>query len=77
MRLCSKVDQKVPITALRLEFFFEAGEGMRTEIGHKFTPPMAECMLEEAGLPRRDGIQTKRGFSAWLSVGTEPIVKRP
>jgi L-histidine N-alpha-methyltransferase len=49
MWLDSKVVQKVPVAALGLEIPFEAGEGMRTEISTKFTRPMAERMLEEAG----------------------------
>ncbi len=50
MWLDSKVDQKVPITALRLEVSFEAGEGMRTEISYKFTLKSVAEEFEEAGL---------------------------
>ncbi len=48
MWLDSKVAQKVPIAALRLEITFEVGEGMRTEISHKFTRSIVERMLGEA-----------------------------
>ena len=50
MWLDSKVAQKVPVTALGLEIPFEAGEGMRTEISHKFTPDSVAEAFDEAGL---------------------------
>jgi L-histidine N-alpha-methyltransferase len=49
MWLDSKVAQEVPVADLGLKVTFEAGEGMRTEISTKFTRPVAERMLEEAG----------------------------
>jgi L-histidine N-alpha-methyltransferase len=49
MWLDSKVAQEVPVADLGLKVPFEAGEGMRTEISTKFTRPVAERMLEEAG----------------------------
>ncbi len=42
--------QKVPITALRLEVSFEAGEGIRMEISYKFTLKSVAEEFEEAGL---------------------------
>jgi L-histidine N-alpha-methyltransferase len=50
MWLDSKVEQKVPVAALGLEVPFEAGEGMRTEISHKFTLGSVADAFEEAGI---------------------------
>jgi L-histidine Nalpha-methyltransferase len=49
MWLDSKVAQKVPVAALGLAVPFEAGEGMRTEISHKFTRESAGAMFSESG----------------------------
>jgi L-histidine N-alpha-methyltransferase len=49
MWLDSKVAQEVLVADVGLKVTFEAGEGMRTEISTKFTRPVAERMLEEAG----------------------------
>lgn len=54
MWLDSKVAQKVPVAALGLEIPFEAGEGMRTEISHKFTRESASDMFRESGLELLD-----------------------
>ncbi|HZC19322.1 MAG TPA: L-histidine N(alpha)-methyltransferase, partial [Rubrobacteraceae bacterium] len=50
MWLDSKVEQKVPVAALGLEVPFEAGEGMRTEISHKFTLGSVAHAFDEASL---------------------------
>jgi L-histidine Nalpha-methyltransferase len=50
MWLDSKVEQKVAVTALGLEVSFEAGEGVRTEISHKFAPESVADAFNEAGL---------------------------
>ena len=50
MWLDSKVEQKVPVAALGLEVPFEAGEGMRTEISHKFTLGSVADAFKEADI---------------------------
>jgi L-histidine N-alpha-methyltransferase len=50
MWLDSKVRQKVAVAALGLEVSFEAGEGIRTEISHKFTLESVADAFEEVDL---------------------------
>jgi L-histidine N-alpha-methyltransferase len=50
MWLDSEVEQKVPVATLGLEVPFKAGEGMRTEISHKFTLESVGDAFDEAGL---------------------------
>ena len=50
MYLESRVDQTVCIPAIGLDVSFAAGERIRTELSHKYTPRSATALLEEAGL---------------------------
>lgn len=49
MRLRSRVAQKVRVDGLGLEFVFDEGEEMRTEVSTKFRQPVLEMELHKAG----------------------------
>jgi L-histidine N-alpha-methyltransferase len=68
MWLDSKVEQKVAVTALGLEVSFEAGEGVRTEISHKFAPESVADAFNEAGL-RLLGLYTDDDDLFGLALG--------
>jgi L-histidine N-alpha-methyltransferase len=50
MHLVSGIAQSVRIADLDLEVQFEAGESIRTELSHKYTPESARGLLEAGGL---------------------------
>jgi len=50
MHLVAASPQTVRIPALDLELRFEAGEGIRTELSHKYTQSTARALLADAGL---------------------------
>lgn len=50
MWLDSEVDQEISIGALNSSINFQAGEGLRTEVSHKFTRESVEAMFEDSGL---------------------------
>ena len=50
MWLDSEVDHRVSVSALNSNIDFKAGEGIRTEVSHKFTRESAEAMFEDSGL---------------------------
>ncbi|MEJ2319850.1 MAG: L-histidine N(alpha)-methyltransferase [Gemmatimonadales bacterium] len=50
MHLVSETAQSVCIADLDLEVRFQAGESIRTELSHKYTPESARSLLEAGGL---------------------------
>lgn len=50
MHLVSTRPQSVRIAHLDLDVSFEAGESIRTELSHKYTPESARALLEAGGL---------------------------
>jgi len=54
MHLVAESPQAVRIPAIDLELRFEAGEGIRTELSHKYTRHSARALLAEGGLVLAD-----------------------
>jgi L-histidine N-alpha-methyltransferase len=71
MWLDSSVDHSVHINDLRLEIIFEAGEGMRTEMSHKFTEESARRTFEGAGLELVEMYTGEEGMFALALAGVD------
>ena len=65
MHLASRVAQKVPLAALKLEVEFALGETIHTENSYKYAPGQAEAMLKAAGFASTESWTDERG---WFSV---------
>ena len=65
MHLASRVAQKVPLGALKLEVEFALGETIHTENSYKYAPGQAEAMLKGAGFSSTESWTDERG---WFSV---------
>ncbi|MBA2693964.1 MAG: L-histidine N(alpha)-methyltransferase [Rubrobacter sp.] len=71
MWLDSSVDHSVHINDLRLEIIFEAGEGMRTEMSHKFTEESARRTFGGAGLELVEMYTGEEGMFALALAGVD------
>ena len=65
MHLASRIAQKVPLAALKLEVEFALGETIHTENSYKYAPGQAEAMLKAAGFDSTESWTDERG---WFSV---------
>jgi L-histidine N-alpha-methyltransferase len=65
MHLASRIAQKVPLAALKLEVEFALGETIHTENSYKYAPGQAEAMLKAAGFDSTESWADERG---WFSV---------
>ena len=75
MHLISRRRQEVDIPGLG-EVLFQEGESIRTEISRKFTRPMLEDMLVEAGLAIDRWHTDERGWYALLTATLAPVRRR-
>lgn len=66
MRLVSKCDQTVSLTALDETIVFREGESILTEISRKFTPESLDALLTEAGFSIERHYEPNDGFFSLL-----------
>jgi L-histidine N-alpha-methyltransferase len=65
MHLASRIAQKIPIAALKLEVEFALDETIHTENSYKYAPGQAEAMLKAAGFTSTESWTDERG---WFGV---------
>lgn len=71
MWLDSTVDQAIHIASLGLEIVFEEGEGMRTEMSHKFTVESAREAFRASGLDLVELYTDERGLFGLALAGVD------
>jgi L-histidine N-alpha-methyltransferase len=68
MHLLSVGRQRVRVDRLGVEYAFESGESVRTEISRKFTPESGRRLLEQAGFEVVERFVAPGGdYSLWLA----------
>ena len=64
MHLVSAIAQTVVVPSIDLSVHFAAGESIRTELSHKYTPASVKALLLRAGLQLMDWFTDENGAFA-------------